>query len=68
MEQIDAGRNAVAHGRKVIGGAVSLSAPSDLGRNVLLAWLDEFQAHYPDVSLQVRIGDHVTGKIVLEGF
>ncbi|MGF6982538.1 DNA-binding transcriptional LysR family regulator [Paraburkholderia atlantica] len=60
MEQVEAGRNAVAHGRKMIGGAVSLSVPSDLGRNVLLEWLDEFQAQYPSVSLQVRIGDHVT--------
>ncbi|EOH6072777.1 LysR family transcriptional regulator [Burkholderia cenocepacia] len=59
MDQVDAGSNAVAHGRKMIGGAVSLSVPSDLGRNVLLEWLDEFQAQYPDVSLQVRIGDHV---------
>lgn len=60
MEQVDAGRNAVAHGRRMIGGAVSLSVPSDLGRHALLEWLDEFQVQYPDVSLQVRIGDHVT--------
>lgn len=60
LEQVEAGRHALAHGRKIIGGAVSLSVPSDLGRNVLLEWLDEFQVKYPDVSLQVRIGDHVT--------
>ncbi|UPG85236.1 LysR family transcriptional regulator [Luteibacter aegosomatis] len=59
LEQAEAGRHAVAHGRKTIGGEVSLSVPSDLGRNVLLGWLDEFQARYPAVSLQVRIGDHV---------
>lgn len=60
IEQVEAGRNALAQGRKRIGGAVSLSVPSDLGRHVLLEWLDEFQMQYPDVSLQVRIGDHVT--------
>ncbi|WP_431822437.1 LysR family transcriptional regulator [Burkholderia sp. F1] len=60
VEQVEAGHNAMAHGRKTIGGAVSLSMPSDLGRSVLLEWLDEFQAQYPGVSLQVRIGDHVT--------
>lgn len=59
LEQVEAGRNAVAHGREAIGGTVSLSVPSDLGRHALLGWLDEFQAHYPDVSMQVRIGDHV---------
>jgi len=60
MEQVEAGQNAVAHGRKMIGGAVSLSIPSDLGRNVLAAWLDEFQTQHPAVSFQVHIGDHVT--------
>lgn len=63
LEQVEAGRNAVAQGRKMIGGAVSLSVPSDLGRNVLLHWLDEFQARYPSVSLQIRIGDQITDMI-----
>lgn len=60
MEQVEAGQNAVAHGRKMIGGTVSLSIPSDLGRNVLAPWLDDFQAQHPEVSFQVHIGDHVT--------
>lgn len=60
IEQVEAGHNAVAHGHKMIGGAVSLSVPSDLGRHALLEWLDEFQAQHPDVSLQVRVGDHVS--------
>lgn len=59
IEQLEAGQNAVAHGRKMIGGTVSLSMPSDLGRNVLIGWLDDFQAQYPAVSLQVRIGDQI---------
>jgi DNA-binding transcriptional LysR family regulator len=59
MREVEAGSNAVAHGRKAIGGTVSLTVPSDLGRNLLSRWLDEFQALYPDVSLQIRIGDHV---------
>ncbi|MEX3920179.1 LysR family transcriptional regulator [Paraburkholderia sp. BR10872] len=60
MEQVEAGQNAVAHGRKMIGGTVSLSIPSDLGRNVLVPWLDDFQVQHPAVSFQVHIGDHVT--------
>ncbi|MCI2246183.1 LysR substrate-binding domain-containing protein [Xanthomonas sp. PPL568] len=63
LEQVEAGRNAVAQGRKMIGGAVSLSMPSDLGRTVLLRWLDAFQAQYPSVSLQIRIGDQITDMI-----
>lgn len=60
MGEVEAGRHAVARGRKAIGGTVSLSIPSDLGRNVLATWLDEFQTKHPDVTLQVRIGDRVT--------
>ncbi|WP_321945447.1 LysR family transcriptional regulator [Paraburkholderia sp. J10-1] len=60
MEQVEAGQNAVAHGRKMIGGSVSLSIPSDLGRNVLAPWLDDFQTQHPAVSFQVHIGDSVT--------
>jgi DNA-binding transcriptional LysR family regulator len=60
MNEVEAGEHALAHGRKAIGGTVSLSVPSDFGRNVLAGWLDAFQSLYPDVSLQVRIGDHVT--------
>ncbi|QBR01215.1 LysR family transcriptional regulator [Paraburkholderia pallida] len=60
IEQVEAGGNALAHGRKMIGGTVSLSMPSDLGRSVLVGWLDAFQEQYPAVSLQVHIGDHVT--------
>jgi DNA-binding transcriptional LysR family regulator len=43
----------------MIGGTVSLSIPSDLGRNVLVEWLDAFQALHPAVSLQVHIGDQI---------
>ncbi|SDB91472.1 LysR family transcriptional regulator [Paraburkholderia lycopersici] len=60
MEQVEAGQNAVVRGRMTIGGTVSLSIPSDLGRSVLMLWLDEFQAQHPAVSFQVHIGDHVT--------
>jgi DNA-binding transcriptional LysR family regulator len=60
IEQLEAGRNAVADGRNMIGGSVALSMPSDLGRSVLAQWLDEFQAQHPAVSLQVHIGDTVT--------
>ena len=60
IEQVEAGQNALAHGRKMIGGHIALSMPSDLGRNVLARWLDAFQARHPAVSLQVRIGDQLT--------
>lgn len=59
LEQLHAGRDALADGRRAIGGPVALSVPSDLGRHALREWLDTFQDLYPEVSLQVRVGDHV---------
>jgi DNA-binding transcriptional LysR family regulator len=42
-----------------LGGNLKISMPSDLGRNVLLAWLDKFQNQYPRVSLQISISDRI---------
>lgn len=54
---LEAGQNAIARGRKAITGTLSLSMPSDLGRNVLLGWFDEFQALHPRVDFQLRVSD-----------
>jgi len=51
------GQQALAQGREEIEGVLRLSAPSDLGRNVLVRWLDDFQAEYPKISFQLRISD-----------
>ncbi|HTJ91813.1 MAG TPA: LysR family transcriptional regulator, partial [Pararobbsia sp.] len=59
LAEIESGRMAVARGRQTIGGDLTLSIPSDLGRHVLVEWLDEFQVRYPDVHLQIRISDRV---------
>jgi len=39
---------------------LQLSAPSDFGRNVLLPWLDEFQARHPQLQLRLLLGDGLT--------
>jgi DNA-binding transcriptional LysR family regulator len=59
LAEVEAGRLAVARGRDMIGGDLSLSIPSDLGRHVLVDWLDDFQVRFPEVRLQVRISDRV---------
>lgn len=51
------GREALAKGRAEITGTLRLSVPSDLGRNVLLPWLDEFQRQHPRLSLHLRVSD-----------
>jgi DNA-binding transcriptional LysR family regulator len=59
LAEVDAGRDALAHDKQVIGGEVSLSMPSDLGRNLLAAWIDEFQSQHPQVTLKVCISDRI---------
>lgn len=39
------------------GGTLKIAMPSDLGRNVLLPWLDKFQALYPKVHYQLSVSD-----------
>ncbi|KAA3652458.1 MAG: LysR family transcriptional regulator [Proteobacteria bacterium] len=53
------GRAAVASGRSVVRGALQLSLPSDLGRNVLLPWLDAFQRRHPALTLRLQMSDRL---------
>ncbi|KGD89265.1 LysR family transcriptional regulator [Achromobacter sp. RTa] len=59
ISTLEAGKNAVARSKTDISGTLSVSIPSDLGRHVLLPWLDEFQQQHPRVSFQVRISDRL---------
>ncbi|MCP5421115.1 MAG: hypothetical protein H6970_02670 [Gammaproteobacteria bacterium] len=36
-----------------------MSVPSDLGRNVLLPWLDDFQALHPRIQLRLSLSDRL---------
>lgn len=47
-------------GSDAIGGNLQISMPSDLGRNVILRWLDEFQMKYPATCLRVQMSDRIT--------
>lgn len=57
LDALAFGAKALAEGRDEIAGPLRLSLPSDLGRNVLLPWLDDFQAGHPALTLQLRISD-----------
>ncbi len=46
-------------GQQQVRGVLQLAAPSDLGRNVLLPWLEEFQALHP--GIQYRL--HLSGRL-----
>jgi DNA-binding transcriptional LysR family regulator len=49
----------LAAGHSLIRGELSLSLPSDLGRNVILPWLDEFQEQHPGLRLRVQLSDRI---------
>ncbi|MBL8398108.1 MAG: LysR family transcriptional regulator [Candidatus Accumulibacter sp.] len=49
----------ISTGRQVVRDSLQISMPSDLGRNHVLDWLDEFQVRYPEVSLRAQLSDRI---------
>ena len=57
LQSLEEGRQRLAGGRSEVAGTLQVSAPSDLGRNVLLPWFDAFQAQHPRLHLRLLISD-----------
>lgn len=53
------GRDATLKGSAALRGVLQLSLPSDLGRNAVLNWLDDFQALYPRIQLRLLLSDRL---------
>jgi DNA-binding transcriptional LysR family regulator len=49
----------IATGRQVVREHLQISLPSDLGRNHILGWLDEFQTRWPEVSYRLQFSDRL---------
>ena len=49
----------LAAGHDKVEGQLQISMPSDLGRHVVLPWLNEFQARHPDVTLRLQLTDRL---------
>lgn len=60
LRLLQEGQDALQQGQETPGGLLKVAMPSDLGRNYLLRWLDEFQARYPRVSFQLSVSDRVS--------
>ncbi|HTH41118.1 MAG TPA: LysR family transcriptional regulator [Rhodocyclaceae bacterium] len=56
LEALRLGREELVDG-EALRGDLQLSLPSDLGRNVMLPWLDEFLALHPAVRLRLQLSD-----------
>ena len=57
LEALRDGQAAVSSGRQQVQGTLQIAAPSDLGRNALLGWLDEFRVRYPAVRFRLQLSD-----------
>jgi len=53
------GETLLSSSKDAIQGHIRLSMPSDIGRNVLLPWLNAFQAQHPDVKFTMQFSDRV---------
>lgn len=51
LELLDDAYNALQGGTTELRGSIRLSSPSDLGRNLVLPWLDDFMDKHPQVDL-----------------
>lgn len=41
-------------------GSIQMSAPSDLGRNLILPWLDAFMEEHPDLEVTLNLSDSMS--------
>lgn len=59
LEALQQASHELGEGGDTLQGVLRLSAPSDLGRNVLLPWLDEFQQLHPRVDIRLQLSDSI---------
>jgi DNA-binding transcriptional LysR family regulator len=57
FDLLEEGEAQMSTGHAALIGNIRLAAPSDLTRNVLLPWLDEFLELHPGTQLQLHVGD-----------
>lgn len=60
---LDNASNALADNRGELKGELRIALPSDLGRNIVRAWLDEFAQTAPELKLTLFFGDQMTDII-----
>jgi DNA-binding transcriptional LysR family regulator len=63
LQAIDDAESALQAGQQQVRGKVRISATSDFGRNMLCAWLDEFQQLHPEVSFSLTLVDSVSNLL-----
>ncbi|MBF8729814.1 MULTISPECIES: LysR family transcriptional regulator [Pseudomonas] len=59
LDTLRQGRDNLHGAHSTLRGVLQVSAPSDLGRNILLPWLSAFRREHPDLSLRFFLSDQV---------
>lgn len=54
---LDVAKQKMRDDQDIIDGDVRIALPSDLGRNVVIPWLDEFMTTHPNISVKSNISD-----------
>ena len=57
LSMLDRARQDMKEERDSVDGELRIALSSDLGRNLVTPWLDEFMGTYPDLSVRVNISD-----------
>ncbi len=59
LAELDAGRASIHALAGKVAGELRISAPSDIGRNLLPRWIDDIMEQHPDLSIHLLLGDAV---------
>ncbi|KQP06332.1 LysR family transcriptional regulator [Pseudorhodoferax sp. Leaf265] len=57
LQALQQARDAAQAQHQALQGELQLALPSDLGRHVLLPWLEEFQQRHPQLALRLHLAD-----------
>ncbi len=59
LEVLQQASQQIGAGEQALQGVLQLAAPSDLGRNLLLPWLNDFQDTHPRVDIRLLLSDSI---------
>ena len=60
LDELQNGISAISSFKGKIAGTIRLSISSDLGRNIVMPWLDEILDKHPELSLNINIQDSIS--------
>ncbi|WP_061538606.1 LysR family transcriptional regulator [Collimonas fungivorans] len=63
LELMDQAEQMLQAGKSLVQGTVRISAPSDLGRNLLFSYLDQFQRRHPQVQFALSLTDSTANLV-----